>query len=283
MEIRVRGKPAVKREEARVLIMRVGGTNCDKETQRAFQDLGAQAHVVHINQIVRKKHTLMEYDALVFPGGFSYGDYVRAGAIWAKWIVAKLGNEIKRFLGEGKPILGICNGFQVLVEMGVLPAFHGISEFPEAALATNSPPGYNCRWVYIRHENRGNCVFTQHIDRNAILRIPVAHSEGRFIFPKEKENACLEKLLEGDQLVFRYCSQNGEPAEGAYPVNPNGSFYDIAGICNPEGTVLGLMPHPERAFYWWQLPDWTRKMVLPQYGDGKQIFEGMLRYLEKKF
>jgi phosphoribosylformylglycinamidine synthase len=273
----------MKREEIKVLLMRVGGTNCDKETQRAIQNLGAQAQVIHINKIIRNKQLLLRYDALVFPGGFSYGDYVRAGAIWAKWIIAKLGKEIKRFIAEEKPILGICNGFQVLVEMGVLPAFNGISEYPEAALATNSPPGYNCRWVYIRHENRGNCVFIQHVPRNRVLRIPVAHSEGRFIFPKENENDQLERLLENDQLVFRYCHPDGKPAEGEYPANPNGSFHDIAGICNPEGTVLGLMPHPERAFYWWQQPDWTRKKLLPQYGDGKTIFEGMLRYVERRF
>jgi len=273
----------VKREEIKVLIMRVGGTNCDKETQRAFRNLGAQADVTHISKIVRNKQRLLEYDMLVFPGGFSYGDYVRAGAIWAKWIVAKLGKEITQFLAEKKPVLGICNGFQVLVEMGVLPAFDGVSEFPKAALATNFPPGYNCRWVCVRHENRGNCVFTRHIAKWEVLRIPVAHSEGRLMFPKEKENAFLERLLENDQLVFRYCHSNGEPAEGVYPANPNGSFYDIAGICNPEGTVLGLMPHPERAFFWWQQPDWTRENVMPQYGDGKLIFEGVLEYLERKF
>jgi len=273
----------MKREEIKVLIMRVGGTNCDKETQRAFQDLGAQANITHINKIVKNKQMLMEYHAIVLPGGFSYGDYVRAGAIWAKWIVAKLSNEIKRFIAEEKPILGICNGFQVLVEMGVLPGFNGISEFPEAALATNSPPGYNCRWVYVRHENRGNCVFTRHITGGKVLRIPIAHSEGRFVFPKEMERRFLEKLVENDQLVFRYCHSNGEPAKGVYPANPNGSFYDIAGICNPEGTVLGLMPHPERAFYWWQQPDWTKKNLMPQHGDGKLVLEGVLNYLEKKF
>jgi phosphoribosylformylglycinamidine synthase len=273
----------MKREEIRVLLMRVGGTNCDKETQRAFLELGAQADVFHINQIMRDKEKFLEYDALVFPGGFSYGDYVRAGAIWAKWIIAKLGREIKRFIAEEKPIIGICNGFQVLVEMGVLPAFNGISEHPEAALATNFPPGYNCRWVYIRHENHGNCVFTRRIAKNMVLRIPVAHSEGRFTFPKERENVCLERLIENDQLVFRYCHSDGKPAENVYPANPNGSFYDIAGICNREGTVLGLMPHPERAFYWWQQPDWTKRKFLPQYGDGKLILEGMLRYLEQKF
>ena len=115
------------------------------------------------------------------------------------------------------------------------------------------------------------------------MRIPVAHAEGRFIFPKEREARFLEKLYENDQLIFRYCDGSGEPARGRFPINPNGSFHDIAGICNPDGTIFGLMPHPERAYYGWQLPDWTREKSLTEYGDGKLIFESMVRYLTKKF
>ncbi|MEM3783779.1 MAG: phosphoribosylformylglycinamidine synthase subunit PurQ [Candidatus Bathyarchaeia archaeon] len=272
----------MKREEIKVCILRVGGTNCDAETQTAFEALGVQAEILHVNEVV-KRQNLLEYDTLVFPGGFSFGDYVRAGAIWAKWILAKLGKELKSFVEEGRPILGICNGFQVLVEAGFLPAFEGITPYPEAALATNHPPGYNCRWVYIKHENSGKCIFTWKIPKGKVLRMPVAHSEGRFLFPKEKERQYLERLYENDQLVFRYSDKNGEYAEGRFPTNPNGSFHDIVGICNPEGTVFGLMPHPERAFYWWQQPDWTRQMLMPQYGDGKLIFESLIEYLEKKF
>ncbi len=272
----------MKREEIKVCILRVGGTNCDAETQTAFEALGVQAEVLHVNEVV-KRQNLLEYDALVFPGGFSFGDYVRAGAIWAKWILAKLGKELKSFFEEGRPILGICNGFQVLVEAGFLPAFEGITPYPEAALATNYPPRYNCRWVYIKHENRGKCIFTWKIPKGKVLRMPIAHSEGRFLLPKERERQYLERLYENDQLVFRYCGKNGEYAEGKFPINPNGSFHDIVGICNPEGTVFGLMPHPERAFYWWQQPDWTRQMLMPHYGDGKLIFESLIEYLEKKF
>ena len=272
----------MKSEEIKVCILRVGGTNCDAETKRSLEELGVQAEIVHVNEMVKRRN-LLKYDALVFPGGFSYGDYVRAGAIWAKWITAKLGKELKTFVGESRPILGICNGFQVLVEAGFLPGFEGISPYPEASLATNVPPGYNCRWVYIKHENKGKCVFTWKIPKGKILRMPVAHSEGRFISAKEKEKKYLESLYENDQLVFRYCDKNGEYAEGCFPINPNGSFHDIAGICNPEGTIFGLMPHPERAFYWWQQPDWTRQGRMPQYSDGKLIFESLIKYLTKKF
>ena len=272
----------MKVEEIRVCVMRVGGTDCDAETKRAFTELGANAEVVHLNEAV-KNRSLLDYNALVFPGGFSYGDYVRAGAIWAKGTLTKLRKDLKLFVDEGRPILGICNGFQVLVEAGLLPAFKGISEYPEATLATNIPIGYNCRWVYLKHENSGRCLFTQKIPKDKVLRIPVAHGEGRFLFSKENENRFLKQLYDNDQLVFRYCNKEGEYADGEFPVNPNGAFHDIAGICDPTGTVFGLMPHPERAFYGWQLPDWTKTEKLPEYGDGKQVFESMVEYLKKRF
>ncbi|MEM3549483.1 MAG: phosphoribosylformylglycinamidine synthase subunit PurQ [Candidatus Bathyarchaeia archaeon] len=272
----------MKREDIRICILRVGGTNCDAETKTALEDLGVKAEVLHVNKVVKHRN-IMNFDALVFPGGFSFGDYVRGGAIWANLMLAKLGMELKAYVEEERPILGICNGFQVLVEAGFLPAFEGISPYPEAALASNQPPGYNCRWVYLKHENHGKCVFTRKISRGKVLRMPIAHSEGRFLFAKEKERQYLDKLYRNDQLVFRYCTREGEYADGRYPKNPNNSFHDIAGICNPEGTVFGLMPHPERAFYWWQHPDWTRQTLMPQYGDGKLIFESLIEYLEENF
>jgi phosphoribosylformylglycinamidine synthase I len=269
-------------EEIRVLVMRVGGTNCDAETKRAFDEMDAKADVLHFNEVVKKRN-ILDYNALVFPGGFSYGDYVRAGAIWATGALTKLRKELKQFVADERPILGICNGFQVLVEAGLLPAFDGISEYPEATLATNIPIGYRCKWLYLRHENSGNCIFTNNIPKDKVLHIPVAHGEGRFLFAKENETKYLQKLYDNDQLVFRYSSKDGAPANGEFPTNPNGAFHDIAGICNPQGTVFGLMPHPERAFYGWQLPDWTKTESVPIYGDGKLIFESMIEYLKKRF
>jgi phosphoribosylformylglycinamidine synthase len=260
--------------------MRVGGTNCDAETERAFRELGIRAERRHLNELVKQRN-LMDYHVLVFPGGFSFGDYVRSGAIFARLLSAKLGKELRMFTDKGRPIIGICNGFQILVEEGFLPGFEGVSEFPEASLAPNSQ-GYKCRWTYLKQENKGKCVFTSKVPQGKVLQVPIAHGEGRFLFPKEKEEALLEKLYDNDMVVFRYCDKNGKFAESKYPANPNGAFHDIAGICNRDGTVFGMMPHPERAFYWWQQPDWTRQQNMPQYGDGKLILEGVLDYLSKK-
>lgn len=271
----------MKREEIKVCVLRVGGTNCDAETARAFKELGVQAEVKHATELARHRN-LLKYDVLVLPGGFSYGDYVRAGAIWAKWLLAKLGKELKAFVYENRPILGICNGFQVLVEAGFLPGFEGVTRYPEAALAVNIPPGYNCRWIHLKHENGGKCIFTGKIPKGKVLHIPVAHSEGRFLFAKEKQTKWLDRLYESDQLVFRYCNEEGEYAEGEFPTNPNGSFHDIAGICNADGTIFGLMPHPERAFYTWQQPDWTRKGQVQAHTDGRFIFESLVEHLTKK-
>jgi phosphoribosylformylglycinamidine synthase len=272
----------LKRSDIRTLILRVGGTNCDRETATAFRDLGVKAEVTH-NRKVIKERNLLDYNILIFPGGFAYGDYVRSGAIWAKEIEASLLDDLMRFVDDGRPVLGLCNGFQVLVELGLLPSFEGRSVFPEAALATNASNSFECRWVRLRNMSRGNCPFTRLIPRDSIVRIPVAHGEGRFIFPREREEKYLRQLHESDQLVFRYVKPDGSFAEGEYPHNPNGAFHDIAGICSPEGNVFGLMPHPERAYYGWQLPDWTRMEDPPKYGDGKAIFEAVVEYVERKF
>ena len=270
----------MKLQDVRICIMRAGGTNCDSETERAFSELGAHAETKHLNEVIQQKN-LLDYHLLVFPGGFSYGDYVRSGAIFARLLNAKLGKELRSFIAQNRPILGICNGFQILVEEGLLPGFEGMSDFPEASLAPNTQ-GFKCRWTYLKNENKGKCIFSSKIPKGKVLRMPIAHGEGRFLFPKDKKEQLLAKLYENDMVVLRYCDKNGADADGKYPTNPNGSLDDIAGICNREGTIFGMMPHPERALFWWQQPDWTKQQAMPQYGDGKLIFESLLDYLVKK-
>jgi len=218
----------------------------------------------------------------VIPGGFAYGDYVRAGVIWAKEILAKIGPDLKSFLNREKPILGICNGFQVLVETGLLPGSDGPTQFPLAALATNSSARFECRWVHLRNENKGKCVFTRKFARDEVLHMPVAHAEGCFALPRKEGAKLLERMIENDQIVFKYCDEEGSLANGRYPENPNGSIYDIAAICDHSGLIFGLMPHPERAYYGWQLPDWTSRETLPTYASGRLIFESVLDYLSSK-
>jgi phosphoribosylformylglycinamidine synthase subunit PurQ / glutaminase len=270
----------LKIEDIKVCVMRVGGTNCDAETARAFQELGVQAEVVHINELA-KRGNLLDYSLLVFPGGFSFGDYVRSGVIFARSLSVKLGKEMATFVDEGRPILGICNGFQILVEYGLLPGFEGANTYAEAALASNLPSGFKCEWVFLKNENKGKCLFTSQIPQGKVLSMPIAHGEGRFLFPLESEQKMLERLLDEDMMVFRYCDEQGNAANGKYPTNPNGAFHDIAGICNREGNIFGLMPHPERAMYWWQQPDWTEKSQIRQYADGKLIFQSIIDNLTK--
>jgi phosphoribosylformylglycinamidine synthase len=272
----------MKRSEIRVLLMRAPGTNCDAETARSFRDLGVQAEVIH-TQKVFKERNLLEYDILVFPGGFSYGDYIRSAAIWAKECEYRIGPDLEKFVEEERPVLGICNGFQLLVEAGFLPGFEGRSIFPEAALANNTTGGYQCRWVRIKHLNKGNCRLTREIPLDTVLRLPVSHGEGRFLFPRDKEADYLQKLYDSDQLVFRFVKPDGSFAGGEAFYNPNGAFHDIAGICNQAGNVLGLMPHPERAYYGWLTPYWTKEKTPPDYGDGRLLFESVINLVEKKF
>ncbi|MGP3667641.1 MAG: phosphoribosylformylglycinamidine synthase subunit PurQ [Candidatus Bathyarchaeota archaeon] len=257
-------------------ILRVGGTNCDFETKVTLEDLGLKADIVHMNQLFRKRVNLEDYHLLVIPGGFSYGDYVRAGAIWGKKLVSKLGRELENFVDNGKAVLGICNGFQVLVESEILPGLNKVGKHLGAALATNSSAKYECRWVYLKHQ-ASQCKLLSKIDKNTVLRIPVGHGEGKFVASKE----ILDSIVELKLIVFTYCKPDGSSANGEYPYNPNGSMLDIAGICNLRGNVMGMMPHPERAYFGWQMPDWTCNDKPAPYGDGRIIFESIVDYVKK--
>lgn len=259
-----------------VCVIRTRGTNCDWETALALKNVGLLAEIVHLRKLDGFK--LRKYDALVIPGGFSYGDHIRAGAVMAKRLLARLRKELVKFVEEGKPILGICNGFQVLVEGGLLPAFEGPSEEPQAALAVNNSCRYECRWVYLRVE-KSKCIFMSKVDKKTLF-LPVAHAEGKFIFDLNRQDEDIKKLVQNKQLVLRYADESGRPAQGRYPHNPNGSIFDIAGVCDPSGVVFGLMPHPERAFYRFHRPDWTASKD-EEWADGRLIFESLAGYLRR--
>jgi len=184
---------------------------------------------------------------------------------------------------EERPILGVCNGFQVLTELGLLPGFDEIiRQVPDACLYLNESNRFECRSTLLKHENRGTCVFTSKIRRNDIRLIPSANAEGKLLFPLEKQEHYLKLLEKNDQIVFRYVDPDGNYA--GYPWNPNGSLMNIAGICNPQGTIFGMMPHPERTYYKYQHPNWTRTgLERDNVGDGRAIFESVLAYISKKF
>ncbi len=226
------------------------------------------------------RRNLEDYHVLVFPGGFSSGDYVRGGAIWAARVKSRLLGDIVAFVDEGKPVVGICNGYQVLVELGLLPALGGISDVPQAVLATNDSARYECRPTLLKFENGHVCEPLALFERGSVMLAPSAHSEGKLTFPQGEEERMLESLLEGDQVLFRYVDPEGHYA--GYPWNPNGSIDNIAGICNPEGNVVGLMPHPERSFHRHLHPDWTRGGNTPQ-GDGRLFFESLMKYVTGRF
>jgi phosphoribosylformylglycinamidine synthase I len=266
----------LQRTKIKVLIIRAGGTNRDFDVYACLKGLGVSARIKRIND-TELRSDLLSYHALIFPGGFAYGDYVRAGAILGKKVMSTLWDELLKFRKERRPILGICNGFQVLVEASLLPGTLGKNGVPEAALASNSSGRFECRWVTLKKNQASKCIFTKQLKE--IARFPVAHGEGRFIMPDAR---ALEKLEENGQIALVYSAPDGTPANGRYPLNPNGSSLDIAGICDPSGTIFGLMPHPENAFFGYQLPDWSFNRKFPLYGDGYGIFESMIEYIETK-
>ncbi|MGD2247691.1 MAG: phosphoribosylformylglycinamidine synthase subunit PurQ [Candidatus Methanofastidiosia archaeon] len=247
----------------KVCILRIEGTNCEQETYDAFLELGADPDMVHLKELT--PHTLFEYQCVMIPGGFSSGDYVRAGAIFAARIKSTLFKALKEYVENGYPVGGICNGFQILVELGLLPR---LSKHPQACLATNDSARFECRPTLLKLEN--HCAFTQKMEIDSVYEMPSAHAEGKFVSP------LLDEIVDNDQVIFRYVNPDGEYAE--YPWNPNGSEYNIAGITNTQGNVFGMMPHPERAFYPYQNQAWTRN----HHGaDGKLIFESVLEYARR--
>jgi phosphoribosylformylglycinamidine synthase len=250
----------------RVLILRAPGANCDEEAQFAFEQAGAAAERVHINRLREQPGLLHRYQILAVPGGFTYGDDVAAGKILANQLAHFLGDVLRRFRDADKLILGICNGFQALLKAGLLlpPDEDG----PVATLAANSSGRFEDRWVTLE-ATPGRCPFLTGLTR---LHLPVAHGEGRFVC---REDWMLQGLQQAGQVVLRYVDEAGQ--RGGYPVNPNGSQGDVAGVCDATGRVLGLMPHPERHVLPTQHPRWTR-LGLAEQGDGLQLFRNGVQF-----
>jgi phosphoribosylformylglycinamidine synthase I len=250
--------------EVKTLILRAPGTNCDVESAFAFQKAGSYVELVHVAELIRRQRPLVGYQIMVIPGGFTYGDDISAGRILANELRLKLGDEIQRFVDDGRLILGICNGFQVLVKAGLLPRRTG--EKPQLlTIAGNDSGKFECRWVYLRANGTSPCIFTRGID---IMYLPVAHAEGKVVM--------CAGMPEEVSVALHYANETGN-IQADYPYNPNGSMNNIAGICDATGRVFALMPHPERFISWTQHPRWSRE-ARQDHGDGFRIFLNAVKY-----
>jgi len=252
----------------KVIILRTAGTNCDEETAHAWQLAGALSERVHMRELIEQPCRLHEFAILTIPGGFSYGDDISAGKILANQLIHHLADAIAEFVAGGKLVLGICNGFQVLVKANLLPGppagtrvETGSVGVQEVTLTQNDSARFEDRWVYLR--SGGANAF---LPAEAILAMPIAHAEGKLVAGND---AVRRRLLANKHVALTYCDASGQP--GSYPVNPNGSEADIAGLTDATGRILGLMPHPERHVYPTQHPQWTRRQA--DAADGRVLFE----------
>jgi phosphoribosylformylglycinamidine synthase I len=233
--------------KVKVLMLRAPGTNRDIDTQIAFEAAGADlVESALVNELTRREKRLADYQIMIIPGGFTYGDDISAGKIMANEIKLGLGEEIQKFVEDGRLVLGICNGFQVLVKTGILPGTNGQSTQP-VTLTNNDSGKFECRWVYLKANQQSPCIVTRGIE---MIYVPIAHGEGKLV----AEPGILEKL----NVVLEYVDEKGKTGAG-YPYNPNGSVKDIAGICDATGRIFGMMPHPEDFIRWTQHPRWTRE------------------------
>jgi len=253
------------------LVLRTAGINCDEETVRALASAGAEVELLHLNALLQRPERLTEAGLLVLPGGFSYGDDVAAGRVFGVELHKHLGAEIAAYVANGGRVLGICNGFQVLVELGLFEPDRAPHE-RTVALTDNASNRFEARWVTLRPEA---CAagWLASLDE---LPCPVAHGEGRLVVA---DDAALERLRANGQIALRYVdpASPGEPA--AYPANPNGAVDDVAGLCDPSGRVLGLMPHPERNLTPWNHPRWTRMSPRTE-GEGAAFFRALVAAAE---
>jgi phosphoribosylformylglycinamidine synthase len=256
----------------RVCVLTGYGINCDYESDFCFREVGADPERIHVNELIAAEKSLGDYHIFFVPGGFSFGDDIASGKVLANKILTHLKDELEAFIADGHLVMGVCNGFQVLVKMGILPGYSGMGE-PDATITFNDSGRFEDRWVYLRVEQHSPDIFTKGLDR---LYFPVRHAEGKFV---TRDEGILDRI-EADRLVaLRYVAEDGGTAE--YPWNPNGSVNDVAGICDSTGRVFGMMPHPEAYNRPTNHPRWTREAVPPE-GMGLAIFRNAVTFAESQ-
>ena len=263
----------------RALVLTGFGLNCDLETAYALEIAGAQTERIHLNSLIAGKSRLQDFQIFVIGGGFSWGDYHGAGVIMAMRLKHRMQEDILNFVQAGGLVLGICNGFQVIINLGLLPGFELHRLKRESAIIGNDCGSFVDRWVHLQSNPAASCILTQSVDG---IELPVRHGEGKFYAEAE----VLQHLAAKEQVILRYCKPDGKPAEGEFPSNPNGSVEDIAGICDPTGRIAGLMPHPEAFNHWTNHPDWTHQReqlrrqgkAPPKEGEGIRMFRNLVDY-----
>jgi len=271
--------------QVKALILTGFGLNCDHETALAFELAGAEPHRVHINSLVDGTVNLADFHVLAFGGGFSWGDDHGAGVIQAVKLKNHIGGDLLSFVDAGKLIIGICNGFQALVNLGLLPGLKRDYTQRAVAITYNDCGNFRDQWVHLTANPESPCVFTKGIDR---ADFPVRHGEGKFIADPD----VVTSLQAEKQVVFQYADKTGNPANGMFPLNPNGSELDIAGICDPTGNIFGLMPHPEAYNHVTNHPDWHREKQLKKRLDqsfdaeetvGVRLFRNGVDHIRERF
>lgn len=269
-----------RRNKPRSLVLSGNGINCERETAHANALAGFDVEIVHINTLMEGAKNIHEYDFLNLPGGFLDGDDLGAGKAQAvKWRYqhikdsgTRFVDELFKFAGDGKLIIGICNGFQLLAKTGLLPGYKGDYGQQRVSLTFNDSGRFEDRWVSVKVNPFSSCIFTRDIDR---IYLPVRHGEGKLVIADGHGDGA--DLREGGHVVMQYCDEHGE-ITSEYPSNPNGSAMSIAGLCDPSGRIFGLMPHPEAFVHFTHHPRWTREK-LPVEGDGLRIFRNAYRYI----
>ena len=276
----------------RVAVLFGFGINCDHETKAVFELVGAEADRVHVNRFVSGESSLEAYDILAVPGGFSFGDHLGSGRLLGNRMRFAMRDALRTFVEAGKPIIGICNGFQVLVKTGLLPG-PASGESPDfvqrGSLTLNDSGRYEDRWVTLEFDPKSPCIWTKGMTR---IECPVRHGEGKYVMPSPED---VDRLQEHHQLTVRYVDPATEPGKGIsdrllpYPVSPNGSMRNIAGICDATGLVFGLMPHPEAIYARWLHPLHTRQQDVSHgaaldgwEGEGLQMFRNAVEYVKQR-
>lgn len=267
-------------KQIKALVLTGYGLNCENETAIAIRNSGAQVQLIHLNDLLGNPSELLHVHLLVFIGGFSFGDHLGAGTVLANRLKFRLGPTIKEFVNDGKLVIGICNGFQTIARLGLVPALNKSHFEPQVALAPNEKGKFRDDWVTLVSNPKSPCKFTKELD---IITLPIRHGEGKFI---AMDDAILDRIEKENLVSLRYADPDTGKPTLEFPYNPNGSVNAIAGICDPTGRIFGLMPHPEAYLSPFNHPQWVAKKIkgtLEKKGIGQVIFQNAIDFAASEF